>query len=78
MRGGKKGKVNIAGGGKLSFKAKNLDYIKVGPRKMEDFVVMVIENKNRKSSMEGLLGMNFLAGLEYELDYARKVIRWVP
>ncbi len=78
MKGGRKGKVNIAGGGKLSFKAKEIDYIKVGPHKIDNFVVMVIKNKNSKTSMEGLLGMNFLAGLEYKLDYIRKVIRWVP
>ncbi len=78
MRGGQKGKATVAGGGKIFYKAQEIDYIKVGPHKIEDFVVMVIQNKNRRSSMQGLLGMNFLAGREYKLDYARKVIKWIP
>ncbi len=78
LKGGQKGKASVAGGGKLSYKAKDIDYIKVGPHKIDNFLVMVIKNKNSRTSMEGLLGMNFLAGLEYKLDYVRKVIRWVP
>ncbi|MBW2217835.1 MAG: hypothetical protein JRF34_11705, partial [Deltaproteobacteria bacterium] len=31
-----------------------------------------------KSQNDGLLGMNFLAGREYKIDYINSVIRWVP
>lgn len=78
MKGGKKGKATIAGGGSLALRSKQLDSIKVGPHKFEDFAVDIIKNTNRKDPMEGMLGMNFLAGLPYNIDYVHKVIRWSP
>jgi len=78
IKGGKKGKAYIAGGGSLNLKSANLDYIKVGPHKIEGFGVDVIKFKGKKSQSDGLLGMNFLAGREYKIDYINSVIRWVP
>ena len=78
IKGGKKGKSYIAGGGTLGYKSATLDSFKVGPHKVEEFSVYVIKHKGRKSPMMGLLGMNFLAGREYKIDYINRVIRWVP
>ncbi len=72
----KKGKAETAGGTKIAVKYGKLSYIKVGPHKIEDMYVGVIKHKGRESQMEGLLGMNFLAGLDYKIDYAHSLIRW--
>jgi hypothetical protein len=78
LKGGKKGTALVAGGGKLKFKTVTLDYIKIGPYKDDGFNVDIIKYKGPKSPQKGLLGMNFLAGREYKIDYINRVIRWVP
>lgn len=73
-----KGKAQTAGGNMISVKYGNLSYIKVGPHKIDDLCVGVIKHKGRKPQMKGLLGMNFLVGLDYKIDYAQQLIRWEP
>lgn len=72
------GTARVAGGGKLKYKTSKLDYFKVGPYEIEDYYVDIIKHKDTASSYDGLLGMDFLAGRKYNIDYLRKVIRWVP
>jgi len=78
LKGRAKGKARTAGGAKIDYRVAKLDHFKVGPYDMADFYVTVIENKDSDSLYDGLLGMNFLAGREYKIDYVRKVIMWVP
>ena len=49
----------------------------MGPYKVEDFYLTVMKVKNQGGESKGLLGMNFLAGREYKIDYVNRVIRWV-
>ncbi len=73
-----RGKARTAGGGTINYSVAKLDSFKVGPYKMDGFSVTLIENKDSRSPHNGLLGMNFLAGREYTIDYVRRVIRWTP
>lgn len=74
----KRYKTELADGSTDQNKLSKLSYFKVGPYKLEDFYVGVAGFKGKKSQEDGLLGMNFLAGREYKIDYVNKVIRWVP
>ena len=78
LKGKMKGKARVAGGGKIDYKTSKVDYFKVGPYEIEDYYVDVIKYKGPASSSDGLLGMDFLAGRKYNIDYLRSVIRWVP
>jgi predicted aspartyl protease len=71
-------KTRISGGGTNKNKLSKLSYFKVGPYNLADFYVGVVKFKGKKSQEDGLLGMNFLAGREYKIDYVNRVIRWVP
>jgi hypothetical protein len=73
-----RGKAQTAGGNIIGVRYGNLSYIRVGPHKIDDLCVGVIKHKGRKPQMRGLLGMNFLAGLDYKIDYASQLIRWAP
>ncbi|MGD9290539.1 MAG: retropepsin-like aspartic protease [Desulfobacterales bacterium] len=69
-------KLMIAGGHLLDSKIVKLDYVDVGPIKKKWLKVSVIEHSGGQTPYQGLLGMNFLKGLNYRIDYDREMIVW--
>lgn len=71
------GKSEVAGGGLINTKRAKVNYIKVGPVKKENLTVSIIDYTGRQESgYDGLLGMDFLRGLEYKIDFEKQVIIW--
>lgn len=55
-----------------------LDYVQVGPHRREGLRAGVLDQKDLASVHDGLLGMNFLRGLDYRIDFDNAVIQWRP
>jgi clan AA aspartic protease (TIGR02281 family) len=68
----------VAGGKSINAYVGKLDYVKAGPIKKEDIYVSVIQHQGPPVPFKGLLGMNFLRGVEYRIDFENQLISWNP
>jgi predicted aspartyl protease len=70
-------RARVVGGRDLRVKRTVLKQMQVGPVKRRDQEVMIIRQGSGGSG-DGLLGMNFLAGLKYTIDFEKQTINWIP
>ena len=68
----------VVGGGLLEVSWVKLAYISVGPYTKTDLDVAIIEHKGPPIRYDGLLGMNFLRGLKYSINFDEQTINWTP
>lgn len=66
----------VAGGKTINAYVGKLDYVKAGPIIREDIYVNIFEHQGAPVPFMGLLGMNFLRGLEYSIDFENQAIDW--
>ena len=68
--------MQVAGGQLIAADIARLDDVSVGPNRKKDIFVSIIDQIDRNADYDGLLGMNFLRNLRYEIDFQKSVIRW--
>lgn len=76
-----KGVSKVAGGGLVPSELVVLDYVKVGPLRVNQAGATVIANvgsSGKALNFSGLLGMNILRNIEYTIDFENRKIRWKP
>jgi len=70
-------RVQVVGGRVLKVKRTVLKQIQVGPVQRTDQEVIIV-NQRGGGMGDGLLGMSFLAGLKYTIDFQNQTINWIP
>ncbi|MBW2040280.1 MAG: clan AA aspartic protease [Deltaproteobacteria bacterium] len=70
--------VRVVGGKVIRARLTKLSYVKVGPHEKTDIYLLIIGHRGPSVRHDGLLGMNFLRGLEYSIDFKNQVIKWKP
>jgi len=70
-------RARVVGGRELLVKKTVLKQMQVGPVQRAEQEVMIISQRGGGFG-DGLLGMNFLAGLKYTIDFQKQTINWMP
>ncbi len=72
----RKTRVQVVGGGLLDAYRATLSDITVGPYSMRNTEILIIEHRGRPVKFDGLLGMDLLRSMKYNVDLEQQVINW--
>lgn len=70
-------KVRVVGGKVLSARRTVLTGLRVGPISRANQPVIIVAQRGGGFG-DGLIGMSFLAGLKYTIDFQKQTINWMP
>lgn len=70
-------KIGVVGGRVMNARKVILSQMEVGPIKRINQEAVIVRQRSELYG-DGLLGMSFLAGLKYTLDFRTQTINWIP
>ena len=71
-----KAKTRVVGGALIDTDMIVLSHVKVGPVTKTGLRAGIIDHHGERVEYDGQLGMNFLRGLDYSIDFSGQIIRW--
>ena len=71
-----KTKLMVVGGETITADVVKLDFVEVGRIKKTELYGVIVDHVGPPVSHKGLLGMNFLSGLGYRIDFEKREIIW--
>ncbi len=68
----------VLGGGIIPIFVAKVGYITVGPNTKNNMMIGIVNHAGPPVKFEGLLGLDFLRGLKYQIDFTNEIIKWEP
>jgi hypothetical protein len=68
----------VVGGALIESRAIRINSLTVGPRTRTGLNVHIVRHNGPPVGFDGLLGMDFLRGLTYHIDFQRGLVTWGP
>jgi len=73
---GRKVRVQVVGGALIEARQVRLTSITVGPHTKKQADILILEHRGPPVKYDGLLGMDLLRGLKYNIDFEKQILTW--
>lgn len=72
----KTAQAQVVGGAVIEVRHLRLSSITVGPHVKKEADILIVQHRGPPVQYDGLLGMDLLRGLKYDIDFEKQIINW--